>query len=56
VNLKLRLIHFLDFLDDRVLDHRFPWLCDRLAMCSWWGDHDCGKAGCVPAVEAADDS
>ena len=35
--LKLLVIKFADWIDWRVLDHRFhPWLCDKISNSSWW--------------------
>lgn len=37
---KLAVIQFLDWLDDRILGHRWYWLCGKVALSSWWGpDH-----------------
>lgn len=36
--MKLLLISFLDWIDDKILDHRFYWLCTFIAHSKWWGE------------------
>jgi len=36
--LKLRIIKLLDWFDDRIIGHRFYWLCHRIGTSDWWGD------------------
>ena len=35
--MKLHLIHFLDWLDHDILDHRFHLFCRLIIESSWWG-------------------
>jgi len=35
--IRYTLISLADWIDDRVLSHRFyPWLCNRILDSSWW--------------------
>jgi hypothetical protein len=34
--MRLFAIRCLDFVDDFVLNHRFPWYCDRVSNSRWW--------------------
>lgn len=36
--MKLQLIKLLDWLDDKIIGHRIPWLCDQIAWSPWWDD------------------
>jgi hypothetical protein len=29
-------IRLLDFVDDKLLKHRWYWLCDKIANSDWW--------------------
>lgn len=51
MGIRLRIIHIVDKIEDKVIRHRWPWLCDWLAMHPWWRGHDCGKANCYPKPE-----
>ena len=35
---KLVAIRFADWVDDKVLQYRFYWLCCKIANSKWWGD------------------
>lgn len=34
--MKLRIIKLLDWIDDRIIGHRFHWLCEYIAEHDWW--------------------
>lgn len=37
-DMKLKLIKLLDWFDDKILDHRFYWICDKISKSTWWGE------------------
>jgi hypothetical protein len=38
MEIKRLLITCADWFDDKILQHRFHWLCWRIGMSPWWGD------------------
>lgn len=36
--MKLKLIKFIDWVDDTILHHRFYWICNIISNSSWWGE------------------
>jgi len=41
--MKLYLIKILDWIDDKILGHRFYWICDKIASSNWWDDLEDNK-------------
>lgn len=38
MDIKLSLIKFFDWIDDKIIGHRMHWLCDLIGNSSWWGE------------------
>lgn len=38
--MKLFIVCLFDWLDARILRHRFYWICKKIALSSWWPDDD----------------
>lgn len=39
--MKKFIIHLLDMFDDRIVGHRWHWLCNYISFSSWWGEEIC---------------
>ena len=37
--MKLILIHIADMIDNYIIRHNFPSICDKIGNSKWWGEH-----------------
>ena len=41
--MKLHIIKFLDYIDDKIFQHRWYWLCELIASSTWWDEIEDNK-------------
>jgi hypothetical protein len=50
--LKFRLIQVFDFIDDRIIRHRYYSICRKVGFSRWWDlDPDCGTIASKSGVD-----
>ncbi len=34
--MRYSIVYFADLFDHYIIGHRWPWLCDKIGLSSWW--------------------